>query len=197
MQLSREMLEKATTEGSKKVAEAMTILTSTPVVVEVSRVESIPFNEALNRMSTSGDYGVVVYSNIDTVKATSGVSLLTIARPDALMLVDILNRQADGTTRILKEIDRSAIKEMLNILSNSYANAIAEAAELELLIDTPSMITVTRLQGIISQAFRFNAGQTEGLSIVFETTLTIASKKIKVGLYLIFNEDFAKLCCSI
>jgi chemotaxis protein CheY-P-specific phosphatase CheC len=113
------------------------------------------------------------------------------------MLVDILNKQEDGTTRILKEIDRSAIKEMLNILSNSYANAIAEASEIELKIDIPSMITVTRLQGIISQAFRFNAGQMEGLSIIFETTLTIANKKIRVGLFLIFNENFAKLCCSI
>lgn len=197
MQLSKEMLIKATGEGSKKVAEAMTILTGTPVEVEVSRVENVPFDDALKKISTGGDYGVVVYSNIDSARNTTGVSLLTIARPDALMLVDILNKKEMGTTRILKEIDRSAIKEMLNILSNSYANAIAEAAVLELRIDAPSMITISRLQGIISQAFRFNRGQMEGTSIVFETNLTITNKKIKVGLYLIFNEDFAKLCCEI
>lgn len=108
------------------------------------------------------------------------------------MLVDLLNQQEVGTTGILKDIDRSAIKETLNILSNSYMTALSETAHLDLGLGVPNMITIERMKDIVDTLV-VKGSKTDDEAIIFETVLVITEHKIKASLYLLFNKELVEL----
>ncbi|MFH1089102.1 MAG: hypothetical protein V1716_01610 [Candidatus Uhrbacteria bacterium] len=197
MELTTQILEEAASAGSQKVAEAMTTLVGSVVDVATSKVEQVPFKEALEMLSGGGDYAVVVYSTVDSPAFQPGVAILTMSRIDSLSLIDVLNKKPSGTTSLMKDVDRSAIKETLNILSNSYINELSKFSETEIRVEAPNMITVIRLQKLLETAFAWGNGHFKDLAIVFETTLTVTEHKIKVGLFLLFHEEFTKLIKSV
>jgi chemotaxis protein CheY-P-specific phosphatase CheC len=190
-QFKKETLDRVGEVGSKKVAEAFTILAKVPVTVKTSRAETIPLSEAEQYLLPKTDHAVVVYSQVLAGLPIHGVSFLTLDRGDALTLVDILNQQAIGTTAILKDIDRSAIKETLNILSNAYLNALAEIAEVELGLGAPIMITSSRLKDIVEMSMKKQA-EANDTAVVFETTLATEDLSVKANLFLLFSEELYK-----
>ena len=190
MEFTEKILEKASIEGSAKVAEAFSKLSSSKVEVSVSQVEKMPLLASLDKINIPEGQAVAVYAQL--MSGLAGAAILMMSREDALALVDLLNQQPVGTTGILKDIDRSAIKETLNILSNSYITALAESADVKIRIDVPYMISPDRLKGIIS--FLLNQ-QTikDDSAIIFETTLFITQHKVKASLYLLFSKKLVDL----
>lgn len=196
MELTTQLLEDAALSGSGKVAEAMTTLVGDKVSVSTSEVRRMLFKDALEMLSDGGEYAVVVYSTIDSPSFSQGVAILTMSRTDALLLIDVLNRRDRGSTSIMKDVDRSAIKEILNILSNSYINQLAESTDSEIRIEAPNMITVLRLQEIMKVAFSWKEGEAKDSSLVFEALLTVTEHEIRVGLFLLFHDEIANLLAS-
>lgn len=193
MEFTEKILEKASVEGSAKVAEAFSKLSSSKVEVSVSQVEKMPLLASLDKINIPEEQAVAVYAQL--MSGLAGAAILMMSREDALALVDLLNQQPVGTTGILKDIDRSAIKETLNILSNSYITALAESADVKIRIDVPYMISPDRLKGIIS--FLLNQ-QTikDDSAIIFETTLFITQHQVKASLYLLFSKKLVDLLNS-
>jgi chemotaxis protein CheC len=182
-------LKTAADIGSKKVAEAFTRLAGSPVMVTVSKIDTVPIKEALVRINPPQGQVIVVYAQL--LSGVKGTSLLTLERESALKLVDLLNQQPVGTTGILKDIDRSAIKETLNILSNSYMNALAKEAGIELGLAVPRMITSGRLTDVVGEMMTRDLSTEDDQVVIFETTLTITAYKIDTKLFILFNEDFS------
>jgi len=193
MEFTEKILEKASIEGSAKVAEAFSKLSSSKVEVSVSQVEKMPLLASLDKINIPEEQAVAVYAQL--MSGLAGAAILIMSREDALALVDLLNQQPVGTTGILKDIDRSAIKETLNILSNSYITALAESADVKIRIDVPYMISPDRLKGIIS--FLLNQQTVKDDSaIIFETTLFITQHQVKASLYLLFSKKLVDLLNS-
>ncbi|MEK7453112.1 MAG: hypothetical protein AAB614_02645 [Patescibacteria group bacterium] len=190
MEFKKEILQKAADEGSAKVAEAFSKFSNSSVEVSVSKVETISLRKSIDRIKPPADHAVVVYAQL--LLGASGASLLTLSREDALVLVDLLNQQPVGTTGILKDIDRSAIKETLNILSNYYVTALAESSMIKLVLGVPNMITSARLGSILDTLMDKLTNETDS-AVIFETTLVITNHKVKANLYLIFNEKLFDL----
>ena len=187
MEFKKDVLQKVAIDGSEAVAKALTRLAGSKATVEVSRVQNLPFRRALDFMRPEEEKAIVVYSQIISGAPIPGVSTLTLSRADALNLVDLLSRNPIGTTGILKDIDRSAIKETLNILSNSYTNTLANASKIELGLGVPNMVTPMRMRSIIEAIIK--SGKTEGgTALIFETVITIRTHKVRATLFLVFNE---------
>lgn len=186
---NEEVLSQAAKGGSENVSLALSKLAQKKVTVNVSKIETMSIPETLERIRPKEEHAVVVYAQVKT--GVPGVSIMTISREDALNLVDILSQQSIGTTGVLKDIDRSAIKEMLNILSNSYITALAKNTKTELELGVPNMITSDRL-GSLLDTFKTNNQRTDN-AIIFETVLGVDPYKIKATLYFIFDEHFAKI----
>lgn len=184
------ILAQAAKEGSENISKALSILAKKDVQVVVSNTETIPLSKTLERIKPQDEHAIVVSTQVTT--GVPGVSIMTIAREDALNLVDILMQQSVGTTGILKDIDRSAIKEMLNILSNSYITALAKNTKTELELGVPTMITSSRLREILDSLGKGDSMK-EKLAIIFETVLNIVPYKIRATLYFVFDEQFAKI----
>lgn len=190
MKFEKDLLQRVVDKGSKKVAEAFSKLAGSVATAEVSKVEIVPVAEAAKRIKRPGGQAIVTYGQL--LSGISGVSLLVMSRESALVLVDLLNQQAVGTTGILKDIDRSAIKETLNILSNSYMTALAEESGIDLGMGVPGMITAERTDDIISTVLTKSAKDDDN-AIVFETMLVITEHKVSASLFLLFNERLAEV----
>ena len=190
MQFEKELLQKAADKGGKKVAEAFSKLSGSIATVEVSKVEIMPVAEAVKQIKRPNKQAIVTYGQL--LSGISGVSLLIMTRENALLLVDLLNQQAVGTTGILKDIDRSAIKETLNILSNSYMTALSEESGIDLGMGVPGMITAERMEDIIATVLKKGA-KDDDKAVIFETTLVITKFEVEVSLFLLFNESLIEL----
>jgi chemotaxis protein CheY-P-specific phosphatase CheC len=186
MEFSEKTLQGVADKGSTKAAKAFSTIAKTDVDVSTSVVKTILFKDLIKTITPTKEHSIVVYAQAMT---GDGVSILTMSREDALMLVDLLNQQAVGTTGILKDIDRSAIKETLNILSNSYVNALSEDANIELTVDVPAMIISNRLSSILETSLK----DPKDKAVVFESTLSISQYELKTSLYLIFNKELGEL----
>lgn len=190
MEFEKEVLQKAASNGSLKVAEAFSKFSGSEVRADVSKVETVSLQKSLDLIKSPSGQMVVVYAQL--LSGLPGASILMLSQKDAAALVDLLNHQPVGTTMILKDIDRSAIKETLNILSNSYMTALAESAHLKLGLGVPNMITSSRLNDIVDDLIKKGAKEGDD-AVVFDSTLTITEHKIKADLYILFNEDLVEL----
>ena len=190
MEFTQEQLEKAAESGSAKVADAFSKLSRSRVSVSVSRADAVPLQESLKRLNTPKEHSIVVYAQL--LEGVPGASILVLSRENALVLVDLLNQQQPGTTGVLKDIDRSAIKETLNILSNSYMNAISESTNMSIGLGVPGMISPTRFEEILEDLIEKDAGQ-DDVAILFNTTLTITEHEVQADFSLLFNERLATL----
>lgn len=190
MEFSKEVLERAAAAGSKKIADAFSRLAGSPVIVSVSKAEAVPLKESLQNLNKPHEHSIVVYAQL--LSGVPGVSILVLSRENALTLVDLLNQQQPGTTGVMTDIDRSAIKETLNILSNSYMTAISESAHLNIGLGVPGMIPAARFESIIEELVSKDAGEDDS-AVLFETTLTITEHKVEAGFCLLFNERLTTL----
>ncbi len=190
MKFKIEVLQKAAKAGSKEVAKTFSKLSKSKVKVPVSKVKIIPLKKSLNQIKTPKNHSIVVCGQL--LSGIPGASMLIMTREHALTLVDLLNHQSVGTTGILKDIDRSAIKETFNILSNSYMAALAKNANIDIGLGVPSLITSERLNEIAKNLIEKN-GRKDDKGIIFEADMIITEYKIVTKLYIILNEKLIKI----
>ncbi len=188
--LSPEVIQQAADAGSKKIAAAFSRLSGSPVDVTVSRAVPVPLAESLKKLGEPHEHSIVVYAQL--LEGIPGASVLLLSRDNALVLVDLLNQKEPGTTAVMKDIDRSAIKETLNILSNSYMNSLSESANLNIGLDVPNMLSPARFSTIIEELVEKDAGEND-TAVLFETVLTITEHRIDAVFSLLFNERLAAL----
>ncbi len=193
MELTKQIIDSTAAAASQKIAKALSSLTNNDVVVASSEVKQVLFKDALNALSESGDHAVIVYSMVNSRSFSPGVAILTMPRADALNLIDLLNKKTVGSTHILNDFDRSAIKEVLNILGNSYIDELAAACGAEIRVEAPNMITVVRMNELMKTAFAEESAAAKNSTVMFENMLAVTKIKIKVGLFLLFHEEFVKL----
>jgi len=70
----------------------------------------------------------------------SGRILLWLPRKAAVELVDLLLRQAPGTTKVLNELGHSTIKETGNIMASAYLTGLCEFCGLLLMPTVPALL---------------------------------------------------------
>lgn len=190
MRFEEKVLKNAAKNGSDQVAQSLSKFSKSDVDISISGVKTIPFEEFISDTKEVESQAVIVYAQILT--GVEGVSVLMLSRENALTLIDLLNQQEVGTTSILTDIDRSAIKETLNILSNSYITSLADSANIDIGVSLPRMITSKRLKDIVKIVLK-KEPLPEDSTIVFETVLKITEHKINVNLLLLFNSNLVNL----
>lgn len=172
-------------EGSKKVKYAFYQMSKMNVDVSVVESKEIEINEFDSIINNFIEGSIVVASNI--VSGVDGMSILCLQRGAALQLVDVLNQVKIGTTGVLKEIDRSAIKETLNILGNSFINAYSKFADQKIILSPPQLYTTSRVSEIFRN-FKNKISKQSASSLMFSLKISIIGLEVEAKLYLIFRE---------
>lgn len=185
MEFNREHLEHVAKVGSQKVADAFSKFSKSLVQIHISDVRVVPLRDSLIRIQSAEEHTVVAYTQL--LFGASGASFLLLSREDALVLVDLLNQRSAGSTDVLRDIDRSAIKEILNILANAYMTTLGHTLGRRFGLGVPVMITVRWLSDIL-QILMEKSSYKNDSTIIFESVFIITQHHVNVTLYLIFNE---------
>jgi chemotaxis protein CheY-P-specific phosphatase CheC len=180
-----EKLKLAANKGTDAVKKSLEKLTSFQVDSAVVEIKHVGVADIKESIKSKSEKAVVCFSKL--FNQAEGVAILSMSREEAMVMVDLLNNQEPGTTGILHDVDRSAIKETLNILSNAYLNEMADIMTVDPMLGPPQMITAVRLSESLEQL----VGNQNG-SIMFSTNITIAKHKLDVDLFLIFSEKIAE-----
>ncbi len=191
MEFSKEILEKVSRAGADKVSAAFSKLSKQTVNVSVSEAEVVSLADIGQRIQPQEGQSVIAYTQM--IEGVKGASVLTMGREQALIFIDLINERQPGTTGILMDLDRSAIKETLNILSNSFLTALSDMTGSNLMIGAPHMLPVTSLEKSIQRALQ----QTTGDAIVFKTVLEVAGFRITAEHYIVFSEEFANVIANL
>jgi chemotaxis protein CheY-P-specific phosphatase CheC len=190
MNFDKKTLISAAEAGSKESSKAFSKLSGEQVTVSFSEVEFVSFEEISDKVAKDEASPIIAY--VQLIKEISGVSILSITREQALIFVDLLNKKPVGSTGVLMDIDRSAIKETLNILSNSFLNALSKKASIKMITSDPHIVPSKDLSYVFSKA-KEKANSKDEKVVLFKTALVIAKYKIKAELYLIFNGKLLEL----
>ncbi len=191
MEINQTHLSRASQAGSLKVSEAFSKFAKQPVSVAVSEATLVPISTIFTALKVGSEKSVVVYTQV--ISGIPGVSMLMLEREQALTFIDLLSGQPRGTTGIMLESDRSAIKETLNILSNAYLEELSSLTKKRLLTTIPHMILAGNLQKILEQDLTLGEGQ----AVIFKTVLSIAAEKVEATLFMIFSEKLAESLSKI
>lgn len=186
---SSEVLKKAAEIGSTEVSDAFSKLSGKKVDVTAAVAEIVSYEFIMDSLHKNSDESVVSYAQL--IEGVEGAAILTIAREETFMLVDLLNKKEVGTTGILMDIDRSAVKETLNILSNSYLNALSKMTGEKLIIGTPYLILASHIGEIVNKLKNKIETKNQQM-LLFKTTLNIVEHQIKAELHIIFDQDLVK-----
>lgn len=179
MQFDKEKIDKAVSAGSEKAAEALYLMTGIKVEVEASDVKTVALDTVIENIDIP-DKSLVAFADLN--HSLNGKTIFTLTENNALSLADLLSGKTLGTSRLLQEIDRSAIKETLNIVSNSYIVSLGEAlgyAEVEL--SPPSFATAETFLSDLKE----HVGVRKGDVVVIKTILNIYKTDIEADLYFI------------
>jgi len=179
MEIEKEHIEKAVNVGSEKAAEALYHMTGVKVKVSATEIKTVSLSELSSTLSISKDY-LVARSQID--KDLEGVSLLAISEKNTLILADLLSGRTLGTSRIIKDIDRSALKETLNIISNAYIVSLGEVLDVfNINILPPSLTEAEYILKDLQDTFT-----KDGNAVILKTVLNLYDTDLEADLYFIF-----------
>lgn len=138
-------------EISKKAAlnasHAISKLIDRPVGLEISYSET----KRVDELSPVIDPEEIVAGIYLPVTGTlKGASLLVFPKETAFALSDLLVKREPGTTRSLSELDKSALKEMGNILSGNYLAVLSDELQAKIIEHIPQF-SFDMFGAIISQ----------------------------------------------
>ncbi len=170
-------------KGEEKAANALSKLSKKRISVETTDAKMVEESEALDSVDNIEGHAVIAYCNILT--GFSGINLLTMERQSALDFVDLFNKRPKGTTVSMQEIDRSTIREALNILGNSYVTELANAVNKTVLLSVPRMVTKDGLESIVKE-LKVDPNKKAAL---FKTMLKVEETDYKVELFFFFLSD--------
>lgn len=175
--LSETILSNASRIGETKAADALSKLAKKEVTVKTTQAKLVAEEEALDTLNNIEGHAIIAYAEILT--GAAGSSLLTMERQSALDFVDLFNNRPKGTTLSMQELDRSTIKETLNILSNAYITEVANEMGDTILLSVPRMLTKGGLEDLV----RGMQVTSNRMAALFQTELKVENTDYKVELY--------------
>lgn len=187
MEIKIEVLNNVAGQGSENVSKALSKLAKEPVQVSAAAAKMASVQMIFDELSVDNDKAVISYAQM--ISGIDGMALLVIPREEALTLVDLLNGLEVGSTGVFMDIDRSAIKETLNILSNSFLTVLAKELNTEFMIGSPRMVPTTSIKELLQKVSETQENET----VFFNTSLRISKHQVRARLYIIFNKKLANL----
>jgi len=181
--------------GSGHAAIALSQLIGRKIMIAVTKAQVVTpedFHKLINDPDSS-----ITGVHLKVLGDVQGMIFLCISREPALILLDVLMNQKIGTTKVLGEMEESALKEMGSILSASYLNAISELTSCALIPSVPKVM-FDKAGAILESVFE-PIRQKSGMVIGIETEFIEASTRIRAQFIFMPDEEgtnvlLEKLC---
>jgi len=167
--------------GAGNAATALSQLLNKRIDMTVPRVSVLPLEKVPDVLG--GPENIVAGIFLRVLGNAPGSVMFMLPRNSALVLVDMLLGKEIGSTKMLNDIDQSALKEIGNILAGSYLNALSMLTTLTLLPSVPAL--AFDMLGAILSVVLAELGQVGDYALVIETEFSETNKEVKGHFFLI------------
>lgn len=168
--------------AAENASRALSRLSGETVEVEITKVEVTEVQRGFDGIHPESMVAGVYLPVTGDVK---GASLLIFPEKIACDLCDLLVRRELGTTRQLTELDKSALKEVGNIICGCFLSVLSNALKIKVIENVPSFsfdMFGAVVDQIIAQ-FALNAGDV----LVIEVKFVFEKAPVKSYVALVFG----------
>jgi len=156
------------------------------VMIKVPQLSIKPLSEFGQSLGQFDKILVGIYFRV--LGKASGRILLTFNKESAMAMADILMKRQPGQTRILSEMDQSALQETGAILTAACLNALAKFLDMTLIPSVPHFI-FDRSNVVAASVFEENKTETDYILIV-DSEFQTADRQI-LGKFFLFPDEEA------
>ncbi len=182
MKNKEDVLKKVSRTAADKASRVLSKLVDKEINIEVFKAE---VKKVYKLDPIIGPEEVVAGIYLPVKGDINGASLLIFPKESAFEMSDLLLKRNSGTTRRLSELDKSALKEVGNIISGSYFSILANMLQIKIVEDVP-IFSFDMFGAIVSEIIT-KFVQKADKALVIEVLFTSKSKKVK-GYYLLLFE---------
>ena len=127
-------LQEINKKAAFNASRALSKLIDKPVKVEIAKAE-VKDVEKLSPVIEKEEIIAGIY--LPVTGDVKGASLLIFPKETAFTLSDLLVKREPGTTRKLTDLDKSALKELGNIISGNYFTVLSNQLDIKIIEHVP------------------------------------------------------------
>ena len=179
--LQKDVLKEIGNIGSGNAATALAQLINKRIDMSVPQISVLPLQEVPDAVGGAEILVVGVFLRVAGITPCNILFIFPIQ--SARDLVDMLMGRPVGTTEEFTELDFSALKELGNIVSGAYLNALTMFTKLPFTPSVPAL--AVDMAGAILSTVLIELGEVEDHTLVIETNFKEADREIKGHLFLL------------
>ena len=187
--LQRDALREVANIGAGHAATALSTLTNRRIMISVPEVRISRLEEVAEILGSPDDVVAAVLMHM--MGDLTGRTLVMFPEQSARHLCDILLRKPIGTTRAYGEMEQSGLKEVGNILSSAYLNALSDFMGMMLVPSVPSL--AIDLAGAVLTSTYMNFGYDRDFVFCVETEFLLEEPGTHLSGHYLLLPDLASL----
>ena len=187
--LEIDALREVASIGAGHAATALSQMIERTVMISVPTVRIVPLEEAGQLVGRPDDIIAAVLMHM--MGDLTGRTLLVFPERAAKQLCDILLRRPGGSTLTFAVMEQSGLKEVGNILSSAYFNALSDFMGMMLMPSIPSLVIDYSAAVLTSTTLDF--GHERDAVLCVETDLRVRDSEDKVTGHFILMPDVPSL----
>ena len=187
--LQRDALREVANIGAGHAATALSTLTNRRIMITVPEVRISRLEEVAEILGHPDDVVAAVLMHM--MGDLTGRTLVLFPEQSARHLCDILLRKPIGTTRSYGEMEQSGLKEVGNILSSAYLNALSDFMGMMLVPSVPSL--AIDLAGAVLTSTYMNFGYDRDFVFCVETEFILEEPGTHLSGHYLLLPDLASL----
>ena len=188
-QLQRDALREVANIGAGHAATALSTLTNRRIMITVPEVRVSRLEEVAEILGSPDDVVAAVLMHM--MGDLTGRTLVLFPEQNARQLCDILLRKPIGTTKDYGEMEQSGLKEVGNILSSAYLNALSDFMGMMLVPAVPSL--AIDLAGAVLTSAYMNFGYDRDYVFCVETEFVLEEPGTNLSGHYLLLPDLASL----
>jgi chemotaxis protein CheC len=187
--LQRDALREVANIGAGHAATALSQLTNRRIMISVPEVNISRLEEVPEILGKADDVVAAVLMHM--MGDLTGRTLVLFPESCARTLCDILLRRPLGTTTGFTEMEQSGLKEVGNILSSAYMNALSDFMGMMLVPSVPSL--AIDLCGAVLTSIYMNFGYDRDYVFCVETQFLFEDPGLSLRGHFLLLPDLASL----
>lgn len=188
-ELQFDALREVANIGAGHAATALSQMINRTIMISVPEVNVTPLEEVPGVLGQPDD--VVAAVLMQMMGDLTGRTLLLFPEESAQHLCDILLRRERGTTASFDAMEQSGLKEVGNILSSAYLNALSDFMGMMLVPSVPSL--VVDLSGAVLTTTYLNFGHDRDYVFCVETEFRFEDQAERLNGHFLLLPDLASL----
>ncbi|MGM0369065.1 MAG: chemotaxis protein CheC [Bacillota bacterium] len=184
--LQLDALKEVASIGAGNAATSLSNMLSGKIEMTVPQVDIMPVNEIPEIMG--GPENLIVAMLVEIEGDINGGVLFALTSTGANRLIELLTGQETDIEEDLGELEKSALKEIANILTGSNLNAFSKMLDITIKPDVPSL--AYDMAGAILEVCFIELGQVGDYGLVIETEFkSDQAQEINGNFFLIPDPD--------